>query len=275
MQLDRSDEVNWRLIIRKDRIRIGRHLWPKEKNISVVLRNIEQAFGLENLKIMDARIHNRGPDAVLRCGKKGCDGTMIRIRLLPEELKSGAKVGFSCKKCGYTVLSNQTLSIWIDRGAKMTFQEAEKQGMIRPLPPLRKNIETFLKAEFGYEVIDKVYNERLIICGVGPLLKRCHNLKIQNAKAWCGACGCGFRKDAELYNKLKLAQVQCPLDPPRFFVITKKEWLKKGRWWKVVKRVFKSFINFFVDLRNGIYKKVVINYIIKKLNYLIVKLRSI
>ena len=272
-----KDEVKWRLIVRRDRIKIGRYFFPKEKNISVVLKNIEAMFGLDALKIMDARIHNRGPDVVMKCNQNNCSGRMSRIKLLNEELASGAKVGFKCGSCGYTVLSNQDLSIWIDRGSKMTFKKAQEQGMLKPVPPLRENIKKFLKAEFGLEVIDKVYYKRLQVCGIGPLKNKCYNLKTNKGKVFCSACGCGFRQDAELYNKLKLAQVECPLTPPRFKSIDKKnrKLLKGMRWIKVIKRVYKSFINFFIDLRNGVYKKSVIDYTIKKLNYIIVKLRVI
>ena len=273
----KQEEIIWRSIVKNDRIRIGRHIFKNEKNLSVILRNMEATFGLESLHVVNARIKNRGPDVVMKCPKKVCSGFLVRMALLKEEVADGAKIGFRCSKCGYEVLSNATLSVWIDRGSDTAFTKAREQGMLKSITPLRNNIKSFLKAEFGSEVIDKVYRARLLACGVGPVQKRCYNLKIAKRQAWCGACGCGFRKDAELYNKLKLAQVQCPLDPPRFLAINKrhKAFLKKGRWWRVFKRVYKSFINFFVDLKSGVYKKSVINYIIKKLNYIIVKLRAI
>lgn len=91
------------------------------------------------------------------------------------------------------------------------------KAKIRPVSPFMKRVKEFLSAKLGPRVIESVYQERLKSCGYGlEKEKQCEHLKDKEGKFYCGACGCGFRKEAELSVKLRMSRVECPRIPPLF-----------------------------------------------------------
>lgn len=84
----------------------------------------------------------------------------------------------------------------------------KKNNEVKEISPFMKRVGEFLSAKLGPKVIESVYQERLKECGYKVV--KCEHIKEKGDKAWCGACGCGYRKDAELSTKLKMARVECP-----------------------------------------------------------------
>lgn len=105
---------------------------------------------------------------------------------------------------------------------KQVTKKRVEKAKIKAEDPFWQKIQKFLAAKLGPKVIESVYQERLKACGYN-VDKKCEYLKIKNDKAWCAACGCGFRKDAELSVKLKMARVECPRIPPLFKLIDEKK----------------------------------------------------
>jgi hypothetical protein len=74
--------------------------------------------------------------------------------------------------------------------------------------PLAKAV-SWVKAEASRvlegDVPDNQYQERLKAC------RACPKLQAGNPVGWCGACGCGTRRRAELSIKAKMPRASCPL----------------------------------------------------------------
>ena len=75
---------------------------------------------------------------------------------------------------------------------------------------LMQKVKSLISAVTGPRATEETYQKRLAICEACPKLKR------KNDKLFCGACGCGKWKLAELHTKLKFADLECPLDPPKW-----------------------------------------------------------
>jgi len=79
---------------------------------------------------------------------------------------------------------------------------------VAPSNPLAKAV-SWVKAEASRvlegDVPDNQYQERLKAC------RACPKLKAGNPVGWCGACGCGTRRRAELSIKAKMPKASCPL----------------------------------------------------------------
>ena len=85
-----------------------------------------------------------------------------------------------------------------------------------PVPPkkISEKMLTFLRAVTGPAASDETYQNRLATC------TGCEHLKTvvrgDEQRLFCGACGCGKWRLAELHTKLKFADLECPLDPPKW-----------------------------------------------------------
>lgn len=75
---------------------------------------------------------------------------------------------------------------------------------------LLQRVGAFIAAVTGPKVDDAAFERRLAIC------KACPKLKTKGDKLFCGACGCAKWRLAELHTKLKFADLECPLDPPKW-----------------------------------------------------------
>lgn len=71
-----------------------------------------------------------------------------------------------------------------------------------------RKVKTFLEAVTGPARDDAEYERVRAICLTG----KCGKLKTEGDKHYCGACGCGKWKLAELDTKLRFAAVTCPLE---------------------------------------------------------------
>lgn len=92
---------------------------------------------------------------------------------------------------------------------KYWVQDKQKSTELKPVSPFMQRVAQFLSAKLGPKVIDSVYEQRLKSCGYNELIK-CEYIKEKDGQFFCGACGCGFRKEAELSSKLRMARVECP-----------------------------------------------------------------
>lgn len=73
----------------------------------------------------------------------------------------------------------------------------------KPTPFMRK-VSSLMRAVSGPRASEDVYQARLALC------RACEYLKADGSKEYCGACGCGKWKLAQLSVKLKFAQLECP-----------------------------------------------------------------
>ena len=201
-------------IIWADRLKIGRKLFPEEKDLNKLLAMVEVKFKLEPLEIKKARIENKGPSFTAPCTIEGCNGRMWPFPPPLAEAKKGTMILFICKKCKHQFLSSIHPKIWMEK--EKTLSPEEAKIMTKPIPNIMKRTQTFLSAKFvGPKVTEDVFQLRMAGCGVNqPKEKQCPKVKIKGEKMWCGTCGCGFRKDAELRTKLKYARIECPRIPP-------------------------------------------------------------
>lgn len=206
-------------IIWADRLKIGRKLFPQEKDLNKLLVKVEHEFHLEPLEIKKARIENKGPSFTAPCTIKGCNGRMWPFPPPLDEAKKGIMILFICKKCEHQLLSGVHPKIWMEKEKTLSPKEAEV--MTKPIPNFMKRTQTFLSAKFvGPRVTEDVFQLRMAGCGVNqPKAKQCPKVRLKGAQMWCGACGCGFRKDAELRTKLRMSRVECPLIPPMWKAI--------------------------------------------------------
>jgi hypothetical protein len=69
-------------------------------------------------------------------------------------------------------------------------------------------VRSFLAAVTGPKVSEEVFRQRLIICASNA----CGHLRKQDDRLYCGACGCGQWRLAELHTKLWFANLECPLE---------------------------------------------------------------
>jgi hypothetical protein len=65
-------------------------------------------------------------------------------------------------------------------------------------------VKSFVKAVTGPKASEEVFAARMSIC------RECEHLKTANEKLYCGACGCGRWRIAELSKKLRFANLECP-----------------------------------------------------------------
>ena len=70
--------------------------------------------------------------------------------------------------------------------------------------PFYKKVLRYLATISGPKVVDDVVSARMEKC------LACKYLKETDDGRWCGTCGCGYRKAAELKVKLQWARVECP-----------------------------------------------------------------
>jgi hypothetical protein len=71
-------------------------------------------------------------------------------------------------------------------------------------PSLRKRAMSFVRAVTGSKTTEAVFAERMRICS------QCPHLRQSDGKLYCGACGCGQWRLAELSKKLRFANLECP-----------------------------------------------------------------
>ncbi len=64
----------------------------------------------------------------------------------------------------------------------------------------------FLTAVTGPHVSDEAFEQRLAACSANT----CGKLRVDGEKRYCGACGCGKWRLAELSTKLRFARLECP-----------------------------------------------------------------
>jgi hypothetical protein len=78
-------------------------------------------------------------------------------------------------------------------------RETERKGFA-------SRVFSFLTAVTGPHVADEVFARRLAACTANT----CGKLKTDGEKRYCGACGCGKWRLAELSTKLRFARLECP-----------------------------------------------------------------
>jgi len=218
-------------IIWQDRIKIGHQLFPEEKDINLLIKKVEQRFGLEAVEIRRRRMRHKGPSFKIKCVKEGCNGEMWPQPPSLMEADKGVQIKFICVKCKHQIVSNIHPKEWLKKGNSIKPEELKE--MVKPALPFPQKIKNFKNVVSGPLVIPNVYEERKEICGIKqPKEKQCIYLKTKvfGKLYWCGACGCGYNPVAELHIKLRFARLECPKIPSAFLPIneeTEQHLLKK------------------------------------------------
>ena len=87
------------------------------------------------------------------------------------------------------------------------------EPMPTPQPGIVSKVAEFISVVSGPKVSSEVFESRLAIC------KGCKYMREEDGKMYCGRCGCGKWRMAELTNKLKWARLECADSPPRFLAV--------------------------------------------------------
>ena len=97
-----------------------------------------------------------------------------------------------------------------DPSAARTDQPASGRRRKKKKRSLPAKIVAFFTAVTGPRVDQATFDRRLALCRSG----KCGHLMRHKGGEYCGACGCGKWRLAELSKKLWFARLECPNEPP-------------------------------------------------------------
>lgn len=83
---------------------------------------------------------------------------------------------------------------------------AEEPEQLKKHAPFWARVLSFLSAVTGPRCDDDEYRRRISACIA------CDAVKHEDARQYCGACGCGSWRLAELETKLRFQNLECPLE---------------------------------------------------------------